>query len=213
MALSYATLEGLWILAGGPASAASIAAAITYPESGANPNSIQAGQPYATTGWGLWQITPGNSVPSVATDRGLLQPFANARAAVAKYKGAGNTFRPWTTYTSGKYLAYVQNGVTPDLVGAGSYAAGQQYTDTGSSPGATLASNPVSSTADNIMSSVYVAIDVIGNEITFAMTAILGALLMAAGIYMLFKETGAGNGAGAAVAALRAVNPVRRVVK
>lgn len=212
MALSYATLEGLWILAGGPPAAASTAAAITYPESGANPDSIQAGQPYATTGWGLWQITPGNSVPNVATDRGLLQPFANARAAVAKYKAAGNSFSPWTTYTSGKYRASVQNGVTPDLVGAGAYAAGQQYTDSGT-PDATLTGNPIQNTADNIMSSVYVAIDVIGNELTFALVTIMGALLMAAGVYMLFKETGAGGAGGAAVAALRAVNPVRKVVK
>ena len=213
MALSYATLEGLWILAGGPPAAASTAAAITYPESGANPDSIQAGQPYATTGWGLWQITPGNSEPTVAVDRGLLQPFANARAAVLKYKAAGNSFSPWTTYTSGKYRASLQSGVTPDLVGAGAYAAGQQYTDTGGTPDATLASSGVQGVADNVMSSVYVAIDVIGNEITFAMVAILGALLTAAGIYMLFKETGASGAGGAAVAALRAVNPVRKVVK
>lgn len=118
--LTYAQLEGLWIAAGGDPAAASTMAAIAYPESSANTASIQQGQPYATTGWGLWQITPGNSVPSAGIDNALLNPLNNAKAAVAKYNAAkksGNGFRPWTTYTSGKYLRYVQNGVAPTTAG------------------------------------------------------------------------------------------------
>jgi hypothetical protein len=68
-------------------------------------NAIQLGQPYATTGWGCWQITPGNSVPSVAVDLGLLDLYANARAARVKFDTQG--LRAWTTYTNGVYRKYL----------------------------------------------------------------------------------------------------------
>lgn len=116
--LSYAELEGYWISAGGPANVAPEAAAIALAESSGEYGSIQQGQLYKTTGWGLWQITPGNSVPQVGTDQALLDPAVNAQAAVAKYEAAGNSFKPWTTYTSGKYLHYLQQDVSPARVEA-----------------------------------------------------------------------------------------------
>lgn len=71
---------------------ATVMAYITVAESGSNPGAIQQGQPYATTGWGLWQITPGNSESQVnAIDYQLLDPFANAQAAVTKFRGQGIT--------------------------------------------------------------------------------------------------------------------------
>lgn len=39
--------------------------------------------------------------------------MGNARLAVAKYKGAGNSFVPWGTYTSGLYRHYLKKDVTP----------------------------------------------------------------------------------------------------
>lgn len=103
--LSLKQIGSLWIQAGGPTSVAPIAAAITVPEAGRRPGAVQPGQPYATTGWGLWQITPGNSEPQFGTDTAMLTPMNNAKAAVAKFQGAGGKFTPWTTYTSGKYLS------------------------------------------------------------------------------------------------------------
>lgn len=111
--LGYSATMGYWIAAGGDPAVAPIAAAITYPESGNDPTVVQKGQPYATTGWGLWQITPGNSEPQCGTDQSLLDPAANACAAVAKWKGAGKSFNPWTTYTGGEYRQYLQSGVQP----------------------------------------------------------------------------------------------------
>ena len=105
---SYRAAEMWWIAAGGPSSQASIAAAIADAESSLNVKAVQQGQPYATTGWGLWQITPGNSVPSVGVDNALLNGLTNAKAAVIKYKAAGNSFAPWTTYTSGKYKEFLK---------------------------------------------------------------------------------------------------------
>jgi phage-related protein len=109
-ALSYGALEDYWEKAGGPAGVASIAAAITFAESGAIPSTVQQGQPYATTGWGLWQITPGNSEPQFGVDNALLNPQNNADAAVAKYNSQG--FEAWTTYDTGAYLKFLQDGPT-----------------------------------------------------------------------------------------------------
>lgn len=99
--LNAQQLEYYWIQAGGPAAVAPIAAAIALAESGGR-SVKQQGQPYATTGWGPWQITPG--------DPSLLDVSTNARAAVAKYRAAGNSFTPWTTYNNGKYKYYLQHG-------------------------------------------------------------------------------------------------------
>jgi hypothetical protein len=106
--VSYTAAESYWTIAGGPASEADIAAAIADAESDLNAKAVQQGEPYDETGWGLWQITPGNSVPSIGTDNALLDPLTNARAAVYKYRQAGNSFSPWTTYTSGKYLDFLK---------------------------------------------------------------------------------------------------------
>jgi hypothetical protein len=111
--LSYALIEGFWIRAGGPSGSAGsytypqVAAAITECESSYQPGIIQPGQPYSTTGWGLWQITPGNSVPQYGTDFQILDPWNNAEEAVSKYEAAGG-FSPWTTYVDGCYASYLQ---------------------------------------------------------------------------------------------------------
>jgi hypothetical protein len=107
--LAFAQIEGFWVAAGGPSSQAALAAtiAITGAESSYLPGIIQQGQPYATTGWGLWQITPGNSESQFGQDYQLLDPWNNAEAAVAKYRDAGSTFRPWSTYNDGAYLKYL----------------------------------------------------------------------------------------------------------
>lgn len=109
-----------WAVAAGfnPA-AAVVMTAITYPESGGHPGIVQSGQPYATTGWGLTQITPGNSVPSVGVNEQLLDGATNLRAAFVKYSAAGNSFRPWTTYTSGAYRGYLAQAASGQATAGG----------------------------------------------------------------------------------------------
>ena len=68
-------------------------------------NAVQVGQPYQTTGWGCWQITPGNSVPTVGIDQALLDLHCNARAAWVKFAHQG--FHAWSTYNSGVYERYI----------------------------------------------------------------------------------------------------------
>jgi hypothetical protein len=117
--LGYAQIEGFWVYAGGPSRSdgsytyAQVAAAITGAESSFLPGILQPGQPYSTTGWGLWQITPGNSVPRYGTDFQLLDPWNNAEAAVSKYDAAGG-FTPWTTWLDGAYAQFLQH-TGPDL--------------------------------------------------------------------------------------------------
>ena len=113
--LGYAAIEGFWIIAGGPNGSAGsytdaqVAAAITGAESSYLPGIIQPGVDYCGSGadkagWGMWQITCGNSVPQYGTDFQVLDPWNNAEAAVYKCKqdeGAGyNCFDhptpPWT---------------------------------------------------------------------------------------------------------------------
>jgi hypothetical protein len=116
--LSYARIEGFWIDAGGAFGngIAETAAAITGAESSYYPGIIQPGEPYSTTGWGLWQITPGNSVSAYGTDFRLLDPWNNAEAAVSKYNAAGG-FTPWVTYTDGAYKSFLQSASAYELLG------------------------------------------------------------------------------------------------
>jgi hypothetical protein len=105
---TFQQIESWWTGAGGPGGGiAEVAAAITGAESGFDPTIVQQGQPYATTGWGLWQITPGDSEPQAGINQQLLTGPSNAIAAVAKYRQAGDSFEPWTTYTSGRYEAFM----------------------------------------------------------------------------------------------------------
>lgn len=96
--LSAAQVASFAYAAGWRGTDLTIAVAITMPESGADTTAVQQGQPAATTGWGLWQITPGNS--------GLLDPAKNAAAAFAKYR-ASHGFSPWTTFVGGQYLPFM----------------------------------------------------------------------------------------------------------
>jgi hypothetical protein len=108
---TYAQLEQLWINAGGPSAVAPVAAAIAEAESSGcvtalNPTDNNGKQ----TSVGLWQVSNGtHSYPS-----SWLTATGNATEAVAKYRGANNTFTPWGTYDSGAYKTFLSPGTSPD---------------------------------------------------------------------------------------------------
>ena len=81
---SYSGLEQLWVAAGGPPAVEAQAAAIAECESGG-----RAGAYNPSGASGIWQIL-GVPFPGDPFD-----PFTNARMAVAKYHGAGDSFAPW----------------------------------------------------------------------------------------------------------------------
>jgi hypothetical protein len=94
-------------MAGGPATSAAIAAAVATAESGGNSTATN----YDSNGSvdrGLWQIN------SIHGAQSTFDVMGNARAAVA-ISNKGTNWQPWTTYTSGAYLQYLQNGTAPDM--------------------------------------------------------------------------------------------------
>jgi hypothetical protein len=149
--LGYAEIEGYWLYAGGPNGSggggytqAQVAAAITGAESSFLPGVIQPDVDYCGSGsdragWGLWQITCGNSVPQYGTDFQVLDPWNNAEEAVYKCDqdvAAGyNCFTPWATWTSGAYEQFLQNtGADMSISDPG------QYTQVNSTPPGTPSS-------------------------------------------------------------------------
>lgn len=120
--LTYAQLKGLWISNGGPAAVADIAAAVGIAESDGCTTALNPDDNNGTqSSYGLWQISNGTHQPPAAD---WSDPNVNAKLAVAKYRGAGNSFAPWGTYDSGAYKADLAPGTTPDMsVPGGSTAA------------------------------------------------------------------------------------------
>lgn len=84
------------------------AVAIAMAESGGNPNAHGDTSLGSGTGsFGLWQIYA-DAHPEYGPDFTVLfDPQTNANAAFAIYQAAGNTFRPWTTYNTGKFMTYL----------------------------------------------------------------------------------------------------------
>lgn len=165
---SYSEIEGYWIAAGGPTNLAPTMAAIAEAESSGS-DIVQQGQPYSKTGWGLWQITPGNSVPNIGVDNQLLDPLTNARAAVAKYRVQG--LGAWTTYTGGTYNQYLHSGVAPTVVQASS--------TTGTS------SDVVSTAASSLLENVMKALGFKDVKDTLQRGALIlfGAVLIIVGLF------------------------------
>jgi hypothetical protein len=211
---SYAQLEQLWINAGGSTATAPVAAAIAEAESGGNSlaaypgTTVAAGAGSNTDATGLWQIL---GVPAGFTPAQLTDPVANAQMAVAKYKGAGNSFSPWVTYTSGAYLPYVSNSAVPSSTGVPASA---------SAPGAATATTAATTTPGCLLGppSVSGLGITIGGGCWFSKSearALIGGLcIIAAGLIMIpglivlvaagFRATGAAGALGAAAGPLEA---------
>lgn len=128
--LSYknVTLESLWLHAGGPAKVARTMAAIALAESGGRVNAKGGPNSDGSYDYGLWQI---NSSHGYNVFRLTHDPGYNARAAVAVYHSQG--LQAWTTYTSGRYKAFLGNAATatpasrpprPDAGGTGGGSGG-----------------------------------------------------------------------------------------
>ena len=81
------------------------AVAIALAESGGNPSAVGDLAIVKPNGSiGLWQINT-NAHPEYDPAQ-LTDPQYNANAAYAIYQRAGG-FRPWSTFTSGNYMAYL----------------------------------------------------------------------------------------------------------
>jgi Lysozyme like domain len=91
------------------------AVSIALAESGGDPNAYNperaANTPQGAGSFGLWQIYL-KAHPEYK-GQNLFDPQLNASAAFAVYSAAGNSFRPWSTFGNGAYLAHVDtvNGI------------------------------------------------------------------------------------------------------
>ena len=155
-----------------------VAVALVYPESGGDPGAIQKGQPAATTGWGLWQITPGGPE--------LLDPQANANAAFAKYKAA-NGFSPWTTYTDGKYARWLPQAqeAASKLSGGSGVAGGLTKPGTGLLAGRQGDAWGIGQAVANAAGYTGGTLRGIGTQAVNTATVGAGLLVLAAGVLVL----------------------------
>jgi hypothetical protein len=91
------------------------AVSIALAESGGDPNAYNperaANTPQGYGSFGLWQIYL--KMHPEYKGQNLFDPQLNASAAFAVYSSAGNSFRPWSTFGNGAYLAHVDtvNGI------------------------------------------------------------------------------------------------------
>lgn len=122
MILSPSALASYAYAAGFRGSALTTAVAVAMAESGGDPAALNTSDP--GTSRGLMQINLG-AHPNYAGSN-LFDPQTNFNAAYAVYHAAGNSFRPWSTFTNGTYAANLniaQNAVsglnTTDLVNSG----------------------------------------------------------------------------------------------
>jgi hypothetical protein len=207
MAYSFAQLEQFAIQGGFPASLAPTMAAIAMAESSGN-NVVQQGQPYATTGWGLWQITPGNSVPQFGSDQALLNPVANAQAAHQKWVGQG--LGAWTTYTSGAYKQFMQGNVTP--ANDGSTSGGSNALSPAGGELGAITGGVADSVLQPIVTPFEHMFDVVMNNALYVLIVGVGLGMVGVGLVLMLKESPAGAGVvGAATGAGRSLG--RAIVK
>ena len=181
---TYAQLEGLWINAGGPKLVAPVAAAIALAESGGCSSDLNPTDNGGTqTSVGLWQVSNGTHQYPAA----WMSAAGNAAEAVAKYTGAGNSFKPWGTYNSGAYTAYLNGSTTPDLSVPGSASTTAASSTTYNAEGCLLGFPGISipvvgSTGSFCLLSKSEARGIIGGACLVAggLVAVAGVLILAA---------------------------------
>ncbi|HXJ28452.1 MAG TPA: NlpC/P60 family protein, partial [Streptosporangiaceae bacterium] len=125
--MSAAAVAALWDQMGGAPSAAGNMAQIAFFESGDNPSAIQQGQPPATTGWGLYQITPTSGITQNGAYGNLLNAANNTKAAISLFNQDG--YRPWASDPIGFQLAsapfgFARGGRIPGFRAGGSVNTG-----------------------------------------------------------------------------------------
>jgi hypothetical protein len=118
MALSQSEIYSLAKSVGLSDSRAKVAAAIAMAESGGDPNAHNSKPP--DDSYGLWQINMlGAMGPNRRAHLGLKDnaelhnPQINAKAMKWISQDGGN-FSPWSTYTNGSYLKFLNNPVTDE---------------------------------------------------------------------------------------------------
>jgi Lysozyme like domain len=134
-----------------------------------------------TYDWGIWQINDIHK-PSEAIKT---NPVANAKAAHAIYVQAGNSYKPWSTYNSGKYkdfwteaeLAYYEQEQHPEIGAALAKGGGATGSNFGSiAPGSPA--DQIKNAAADVPGSITGGINALTKSF-FGVTANIGVLIVA----------------------------------
>jgi hypothetical protein len=148
-----------------------VAVAITHPESSGNPNARGSVTSSDPGGWGLWQITPGNSA--------LLDPQANANAAFAKYRNRG--FQPWTTYNNGAYSQYMPQAT----IAANNVMGSMTSTTSPPAPSNAFDATSTGNAITNAGTGVVGNLKVVAMHILNSVTLLAGFAIVAVGIGLI----------------------------
>lgn len=123
-ALTPTQIEQYAYNAGFRGDALKVAVAVAVAESGGNPMAYNpetaAGTKSGSGSRGLWQIY-GSAHPQY-NNNAVYDPQINASAAYSVYKAAGETFRPWSTYTNGSAQQIAKSLNLPSVISATSDA-------------------------------------------------------------------------------------------
>ena len=102
--LSASEIKGYAIKAGVTGQNATIATAIALAESDGDTDAINTANRNGSTDYGLWQI---NSVHSALLNSHNWRDPADNAAMMFSISNGGRNWTPWSTFTSGKYLAHM----------------------------------------------------------------------------------------------------------
>ncbi len=119
-ALTPAQIEQYAYNAGFRGDALKLAVAVALAESAGNPAAynpeLAAGTKNGSGSRGLWQIY-GSAHPQY-NNSAVFDPQANANAAYSVYQAAGQSFRPWSTYTNGAAQQIAKSLNLPAITGS-----------------------------------------------------------------------------------------------
>lgn len=190
-----AELQQLWIQAGGDPTQAAQAAAVAMAESGGNANASLTNA-NGSIDRGYWQINSSHGSQST------FDPLGNARAAVA-ISANGTNWRPWCVAYTDKACGTKGGTFNPAaLLGLAGASAAGSGTAAGGSP-----LDAIGNALSHIFDPFKRFIDVVVNNMFYASIVVAGGTLMAAGVYILTKETPAGSAVSTAKAGINAVTP------
>lgn len=177
---SRSQLEALWVQAGGNSANARMAAAIALAESGGNPNAVNDKNTNGSIDRGLWQI---NSVHGALS---VLDPLANARAAVQISKN-GSDWHPWcTAWSNGRCGGTFMGAGSPVL----KFLTGDASTPD-SSMNVPLQNAGFELTNPRAWAEAF--LKPIGVWLWYQMMEALGLVFFLLGVYLLIRETRAGE--------------------
>lgn len=204
MALSQSEIYSLAKSVGLSDGRAKVAAAIAMAESGGNPNAHNSKPP--DDSYGLWQINMlGSLGPArrkslgLSANSDLFNPQTNAKAMKEISSGGGN-FSPWSTYTNGSYLKFLNKDVKDESSDPGFWdKVGGAIT--GAIPGynAIKDTGEAAVTAVGYLSKTATWLSDSDNWVRIAYVT-GGGIIVLAGLYAVIQSTSAGKAVTATAA-------------